>query len=242
MAFVLAVIPARGGSKGLPGKNIRPLAGKPLLAYTAEAALSCKRLNEVLLSTDSEEIAAVGRALGLKVPFLRPPEFATDNAPTILALRHAVEWFEQTRGREVSAVVTLQPTTPLRCAEDVDRAVEIFLDHQPGAESLISVCKAGEKHPLTLYEAAGDYLTPFMPGVNPTTRRQEFPLIYWRNGAVYITRRDYLFETGRIVSDRPLFYEMPRSRSVGIDDLYDFALAEIFLSYKGLLGAAEGVS
>lgn len=240
MAFVLGVIPARSGSKGLAGKNIRSLAGKPLLAYTAEATLACKGLDAVLLSTDSEEIAAMGRLLGLDVPFLRPSELATDDAPTALALRHAVEWIERSRGCRVSTVVTLQPTTPLRLAEDVDRAVAWFLDHQPEADSLISVCKAGERHPLTLYCADGAYLSPFLPGVNPTTRRQNFSRIYWRNGAVYITRRDYLLETNRVVNDRPLFYEMPRHRSLGIDDLFDFTLAELFLAYKKILSDAEG--
>lgn len=237
---MLGVIPARRGSKGLPGKNIRLLAGRPLLSYTAEAARASKGLDAVLLSTDGEDIAAVGRAWGIETPFLRPLELATDEASTALVLRHAVEWFEHARGVQVSAVVTLQPTTPLRLAEDVDRAVALFGDHQPDADSLITVCDASEHHPLTLYRADGPFLQPFLQEFNPTTRRQEFGRVYWRNGAVYVTRRDFLFSTGRVVSDRPLFLEMPRSRSISIDDSFDFALAELFLANRRSLSEAEG--
>ena len=241
MASILAVIPARRGSKGLPWKNIRPLAGKPLLAYTAEAARACKMLDAIVLSTDCEEVAAVGRTWGIEAPFLRPPHLASDQAQTAPVLCHAVEWFEATQGCRVSAVVTLQPTTPLRNPQDIDHAVNQFVQYEPKADSLISVCKAGVRHPLTLYEVDEPYLASFTLGKNPTTRRQEFACIYLRNGSIYITNRDYLFENGRVVSDQPLFYEMPRCRSINIDDLFDFTLAELFLRHQRSLSEAEGV-
>jgi CMP-N-acetylneuraminic acid synthetase len=231
--IILGVIPARGGSKGIPRKNIRPLAGLPLIAYPIRAAKGSKRLSQCVVSTDDAEIAAVARAQGGDVPFMRPEELARDQSPTAPALRHAVEWFEKAQGARVLAVMTLQPTAPLGTSADVDAAIDLFLAHQPDADCLISVCEAGEHHPLTLYHQAGDYLAPMQTGLDPNTRRQDFPATFWRNGAIYITRRDLLFAKGRVTSDKPLAYVMPRSRSANIDEPIDLALAEVMLREGG---------
>lgn len=235
---IIAVIPARGGSKGVAKKNIRPLAGKPLITYTIEAAKKSK-LKHIFVSTDSEEIVAVCQQAGLEVPFLRPEELAQDDSPTSLALQHAVKWYEEKYQRGVFAVVTLQPTTPLRTAEDINNALEHFLNNVDQADSLITVLPASHMHPLTLYHQSGQYLKPFIIGENPTTRRQEFSQVYWRFGAIYVTRRDLLFKN-RVVSDKPLFFELKRSQNISIDDCFDFELAELYLQYQDKLERAEG--
>lgn len=235
---ILGVIPARGGSKGIPKKNIRPLAGKPLFGYTIAAARGSRRLTDFLVSTDSEEIAAIARAEGAWVPFLRPAELATDQAPTTGVLRHALEFYERHRG-PVHSVVTLQPTTPLRRAEDIDDAIAWYLHGQPEADSLISVCEAGHMNPVTLYCQIGERLEPLLSDSPQTVRRQEFERVLWRNGAIYITRRDLLLTRERIVGDRPLFYEMPRQRSLNIDDRLDLELAEWMLAREARQSAGR---
>jgi len=141
---VLGIVTARGGSKGIPRKNIVPLLGKPLLAYTAQAALAAQRLTRTVLSTDDEEIAEVGRAWGLEVPFLRPRELARDDTPTIPVLQDVVRKLEAS-GEHYDAILTLQPTTPLRRPEDIDGAITLL--EQTGADAVISFVDVGEKHP-----------------------------------------------------------------------------------------------
>lgn len=229
---IIAVVPARGGSKGVVRKNLRDVGGVPLVGHAVRAGRGATSLAACIVSTDDAEIADVARAHGGSVPFMRPAALAEDATPTAPVLRHAVEWYEGEHGCQVLAVVTLQPTTPLRNGTDIDSAVALFLASQPHADSLISVCEAGEHHPLTLYFADGGYLDPLLKGLNPTTRRQDFPPVYWRNGAIYITRRDLLFSHGRVVSDRPLSYQMPKLRSANIDEPFDLELAELMLDWN----------
>lgn len=238
-AAILGVIPARGGSKGVPRKNLREVDGVPLVGHAVRAASDAARLTACIVSTDDAEIADVARRHGGNVPFLRPAPLAADASPTWPALQHAVEWYEASFGRSVLAVVTLQPTTPLRTAADVDGAIDLFLEHQPGADSLISVCDAAEHHPLTLYYSSGAYLDPLLEGLEPTTRRQDFPPVYWRNGAIYITRRDLLFNANRVVSDHPLAYPMPKLRSANIDEPFDLELAELMLGWSRRQGSSS---
>ena len=232
---IIAVIPARGGSKGVPRKNLRVVGGLPLVAHAIKAGDGAAGLAGCIVSTDDEEIAAVARAHGGNVPFMRPAALASDQSPTWAALQHAVEWYEAAHAREVLAVVTLQPTTPLRTSADVDSAVRIFLDHQPAADSLIAVCRAQARHPLTLYTKDSEssaFLNHMVLGQNPNTRRQDFPPVYWRNGAIYITRRDLLFTQNRVVSEHPLAYRMPKLRSANIDEAFDIELAELMLAWN----------
>jgi CMP-N-acetylneuraminic acid synthetase len=166
----LGVIPARGGSKGIPGKNLRLLAGRPLLAYTADAARGSRRLSRVVLSTDDEATAAAGRSLGLEVPFLRPADLAADDSPMLPVLRHAVEALSAS-GFEADAVVLLQPTSPLRRAEHIDAAIELL--EATGADSVVSVVEVPHQfNPVSVMTLEGDRLKPFVPGPL-VTRRQD---------------------------------------------------------------------
>ena len=244
---ILAMIPARGGSKGIKDKNITPLAGKPLITYTIEAALKSRYIDRVVVSTDSEKIAKVARNAGADVPFLRPAELASDTAKSIDAVLHCIQVCQG------DIFLLLQPTSPLRTAEDIDAAIETFIAH--GEKGLCSVNEIGDHpiltrtmdgernlQPLLHYETAGDKgdgsechlgvqvtfgTVPFV--TNSTVRRQDMPAFYHVNGAIYINRID---EINRDTSfnDNPVGYVMPRQRSVDIDTAEDLKLAEVFLN------------
>jgi CMP-N,N'-diacetyllegionaminic acid synthase len=189
MAEVLALIPARGGSKSVPRKNVLPIGGKPLIAYTIEHALACRAVTRTVVSTDDDEIAAVASEHGAEVPFRRPAEFATDDATDLDVFRHALNWFRD-RGYMPDLVMHLRATTPIRRLEILDRAVEHMLQH-PEADSLRSV-SLSEQTPYKMWRIEGQYLRPVItiPGVHDahSMPRQSLPESYWQNGYVDIVR------------------------------------------------------
>ena len=214
---LLALIPARGGSKGIVRKNLAELAGRPLIAWTIEPAVACQAegiLARVVVSTDDPEIAEVSAGYGAKVPFLRPAVLADDTAKTVDVVLHALDFFAAT-GEVFDAVMLLQPTSPLRTQEDIRLAAELFADRK--AESLISVSPEPQYNPLILYGRDGDFAVPLDSRHNQGVRRQDLPAFYIRNGAIYLTRTAYLRQTKQLISQQPLLYEMPRERSVNID-------------------------
>jgi CMP-N,N'-diacetyllegionaminic acid synthase len=227
---VLGIVTARGGSKGIPRKNIVPLLGKPLLAYTAEAALAARHVTRTVLSTEDEEIARIGRACGLDVPFLRPLELARDETPTLPVLQDVVRRLE-TAGERYDAVLTLQPTNPLRRAEDIDRAIELL--DSTGADSVISFVDVGEKHPARM-----KFLTPDGRAIDPPfaeqfegQRRQDLPKLYLREGSIYLTRRTILMECHSLKGHDCRAYLVPVERACNIDTPFDLFLAEQVLKY-----------
>lgn len=221
----LGVVPARGGSKGVPGKNIRPLAQRPLIVHTIEAALASDRLSRVVVTTDDDDIARVATAAGAEVPFRRPAELATDSARALPVIEHALlatEALEQ--GDPYDVVVMLQPTTPLRAAADIDGALELLEDS--GADSVISVVDVGGHHParMKLLEAGRLVDPPFAEAYENQPRQELVPL-YLRNGAIYATRRDVLLG-GSFKGADCRAWVMPQERSVNIDTEDDFRYAE----------------
>lgn len=224
---VLGVIPARCGSKGIPRKNIKDLAGKPLIYYTIKAALSSRSLNRTLVSTDSSEIADIAEAYGAEVLFLRPAELAQDDTPRLPVVRHAVRYLEQTEGYKADIIVTLQPTSPLRRSEHIDAAVEMLASTE--ADSVVSVCKA-EHSPYWMRRVVeGGRLIPILPESEQYTRRQDLPVAYRINGAVYAETYSAVFdETKRAKTDiRALVME--KQDSIDIDEESDFRVAEMQL-------------
>jgi N-acylneuraminate cytidylyltransferase/CMP-N,N'-diacetyllegionaminic acid synthase len=224
---VLAIIPARGGSKGLPGKNILPLGGKPLIAWTIEAARQSRFVDRVIVSTDSPNIAEVAELYGAEVPFRRPAELASDQAKSFDVLLHAIDW-HQRQGFCYDLVVCLQPTSPLRSAEDIDRAIECYVARE--ADAVVSVCET-DHHPWwsnTLPEDGNmvDFLRPEVLNSN----RQELPAFYRLNGAIYLASPHYLKANGSFYGDGTFAYAMPKSRSIDIDDHLDLQLAEVLVS------------
>ena len=226
----LAIIPARGGSKGVKNKNIRLLGGLPLISHTINAAIKASLLDDFLVSTDSEEIKQVAENAGANVPFLRPKEYATDDAPTVNVVSHVLEWYESANNRKVDLIVLLQPTTPLRTYQDIDNAIEI-LQSNKNIDSLISCYDATHVHPSIMYTKNGDKMFPFIDG-SRLQRRQDFEPVYVRNGAIYICRRDYFIENNSLISHACVGYIMSREASLNIDEELDFKLAEATMKSK----------
>jgi len=230
---VLAVIPARGGSKGLPGKNILPLNGKPLLVYTAESALNAKTINRVILSTDSPEIAQIGEGIGLEIPFLRPDHLAADASHPVSVIAHLLSFLEEHDGYDPDIVVTLQPTSPLRSSENIDQTVD-RLREDSTMDSVITVQQV-VLPPFWMLRIDGLSLKPFInDGVDYSLkRRQELDSIYKPNGAVYATRTHLIRDHGRLFSafsgGNTGFVLMDQLTSLEIDTETDFMIVEAFL-------------
>lgn len=225
--MILGVIPARGGSKGVPRKNVREVGGRPLIAWTIETASGCPVLDRTVVSTDDPEIAEVARAHGGDVPFLRPADLAGDRVPMVPVLRHAVEAVEADGGR-VDWVCLLQPTAPLRTPEDV--AAAVALAEEGGCDSVISVVRVYDVHPVLMKRIDDGRLEPFcVPEVEGTRRQDYDPPAYMRNGAIYLTRRDVLVERGSIWGEVIRPYVMPEERSVGIDNELQMRLVDMML-------------
>ena len=223
-AYRLAIIPARSGSKGIPGKNLRPLAGKPLLAHGIEWALSTKVFQRVLLSTDSEEIARVGLKFGAEAPFLRPPELARDDTPMLPVLLHALR-FVMTQGCAPDVIVLLQPTAPFRRACDLVEAMAL-LNSRPDADSAVSVEQIPDHYsPHYAMRVEGGRLLPFLAEGAGVTRRQDAPPAFTRNGQFYATRRRTLLDKNSIYGDVCLPF-VTRHKAVNLDTLDDWAEAE----------------
>jgi CMP-N-acetylneuraminic acid synthetase len=226
---VLGVVPARGGSKGVPGKNTRLLCGKPLLQYTAEAALAARLLSRVVLSTEDEEIAGVGKTCGLEVPFMRPVELAEDDTPMLPVVQHALHWIEK-NGERFDAVCLLQPTNPLRRPEDIDGCIRL-LDTRK-ADSVVTILEVPLEHnPHWVYFRNGSDLLRLSTGeATPIPRRQELPPAFHREGSVYVIRRDVLMEGNSLYGQRLAGYPIERARSVNIDGPADWVRAEALLA------------
>lgn len=225
---VLAVIPARGGSKGVPGKNIRLLGDLPLIAHTIEAAKASKRLDRFIVSTDSAEIAAVAQQWGAETPFMRPETLATDFAKAIPVMQHALVQMEALTGVHYDALMMLQPTTPFRTAGDIDQAIEILASS--GADSVISVVDVGGHHPARMKYLEGDRLVdpPFCEAYENQPRQELVPM-YIRNGAIYLTRRGTLMSGSFKGNDCRALLMQPE-QSVNIDSMLDFDYATFLLN------------
>lgn len=221
---ILALIPARGGSKGIPGKNIKQLHGHPLIAYTISEARASKYVDEVVVTTDSLEIAEASRRYGARVPFMRPADLSNDAAKSIDALVHGVRTLES-MGEQYDVVIWLQPTSPLRRSNEIDSALEVFFSH--GEMGLVSVCQVSENPVLTRRFDKFGVLHPLLP-MSSTVRRQDMPAFYHVDGAIYINKTSDV-SPELSLNDNPIGYEMPKDRSLDIDEIEDFIRAEEIL-------------
>jgi CMP-N,N'-diacetyllegionaminic acid synthase len=225
---VLAVIPARGGSKGIPRKNLYPIGGKPLIAYTLEAVQASKLITWSVVSTDDDEIASVSRSLGGNVPFIRPPALATDEATQLDVVLHAIAEVETAGEQPVDVVVLLQPTTPLRTAGDIDSALQLLTDTD--SDSVVSMHRVEQGHPYYMYTLEDNLPQPLLPESQTFTRRQQFPAVYLRNGGIYATKRDVLVNQHSFYGKKSHAYVMPAERSTNIDAMMDIRWVEFLLS------------
>ncbi len=226
MPEVLALITARGGSKGIPQKNIAPCAGRPLIAWTIDAARDSRHVSGILVSTDDPDIAAVARTHGAEVPFLRPPELSRDDSPHIPVLLHALTWLREHQGRLPDWLVLLQPTSPLRLARDVDDAVDLALARD--ADAVVSLAPRDDLHLLRDLDEAGRILpqAAYAQGYQP---RQSARAGHVVNGAVFLIKTSVLLEKQTFYTDRTYALVMPAARSLDVDTPFDLKLAELLL-------------
>ncbi len=224
----LAIVPARGGSKRLPGKNIKPLGEKPLIAWSIESAKAAKHIDRIIISTDSDDIAAAGRAFGADIPFIRPSDIAGDKSSVVDALRHAVSFYE-TRGIEVKNIVLLQATNPFRTGAQIDAAIEAF--EKQKADSLTSVSPA-KNHPYYALKGNTKALEPFFDVEKLSMRAFELPPACYENGAVFIMTRDTIMNHG-IYGPKSIVIQFDDpALTIDIDTAHDFALAEFLLEKR----------
>lgn len=225
---ILALIPARGGSKGVPGKNIKLLNGKSLLAYTAEVALKSTYFNEVIISTEDEKIIEVAKNLGIKVPFVRPMELAQDDTPTIDVIIHTLQWYEN-QNISFDAVCLLQVTTPFRTVEFLNKAIEKFIEKD--SDSLVSVQKVPhEYNPHWTFEVNSIGNLKIATGESEIIkRRQELPVAYHRDGSIYITKTKVLLQNKSLYGKTTTFLESDSESHVNIDTIEDWVKAEAII-------------
>lgn len=227
---ILALIPARGGSKGIPKKNIKLLGGKPLIVWSIEAAKKSRFIDRVIVSTDNEEIAEIARSAGGEVPFMRPAELAQDLTPDTPVFEHALEWLRKHDNFVPEFIVHLRPTGPLRTAEEIDEAIEM-LGADSGADSVRSV-EEPPKPPFKMWEPEGKYIKPFaeLHGMKDfhTMPRQMLPKVYQTTADIGIMRRATVMEKKSVIGDRVLPYFLKRL-TIDIDHLIDFEIAELLL-------------
>jgi len=228
------VITARGGSKGLPGKNLRPLAGRPLIAHTIDTARESGAFDRVILSTDDEAIAAEGRSRGCEVPFMRPPELARDETPHLPVLQHAVEWLRDRGGYAPDAVMILQPTSPLRRPQDIRESIALM--ERSGADSVVSVSDVpAHFNPMRTLRIDGQGFASLFVTGEPVrrriNRRQDMPAAWTMNGAIYLFRTGVLGGSEpSLYGTRTAAYVMPAAFGISIDSLDDWTEAEHALS------------
>jgi CMP-N,N'-diacetyllegionaminic acid synthase len=228
---IIALIPARGGSKGLPGKNIRPLCGKPLIVWTIDKAKRSKYLDMVLVSTDSTEIAEISKAAGAHVPFLRPAELATDNASTYEAIYHALDFLKERESQTFDYVVLLEPTSPLREDDDIDRMLMQLIGNSEDFDSIISVGEVDE-HPSIVKRLNGPNLEPFCPDLPQTTRRQDNEPAYFPYGVAYIAKTNVLSSENTFYTKRCTYFKIKKYQNIEIDDIYGFLCVENIIKYE----------
>jgi CMP-N,N'-diacetyllegionaminic acid synthase len=225
---IMAFIPGRGGSKGIPRKNLIPLAGKPLIQYTIEAARGSRHSLDLFISSDDLEIISFCRSLGVAVEYQRPPELAKDETPMVDAVVHALEWLREKNRPWPQAILLLQPTSPLRSAGDIDQAIDLFLAGD--ADSLVSVHRMTE-HPYLCLEAEGGGWRFLVRPFRRMTRRQEYEdKFYSFNGAIFLVKTEMLIREHTLVKEgESLLYKMDPARAVDIDTFQDLQWAEFLL-------------
>ncbi|MEQ1789548.1 MAG: acylneuraminate cytidylyltransferase family protein [Rickettsiales bacterium] len=230
---IIALLTARGGSKGLVGKNMKALLDKPLIGWTIEAAKNCKNINRIILSTDDEKTADYARNTGCEVPFMRPAEFATDNASHIDVVLHFLEFMQKNEVKLPKALFVLQPTSPLRNTEDLEAAIAIYKDKS--CDAVISVCEPPH-HPLLSKKIDENGIMHDMfelPSAHP--RRQDLPISYAPNGALFLLDVKAFLKQHKFYMKKTGAYIMPASRSVDIDTQFDFDMAEFLMQRQNRL-------
>jgi N-acylneuraminate cytidylyltransferase/CMP-N,N'-diacetyllegionaminic acid synthase len=227
---LLAIIPARGASKGVRIKNIRSLNGVPLIVYTIEAAKNCKYNLRTIVSTDSEEIAEISQKYGAEIPFIRPKELARDETPTLPVLQHAINFLREEENYYPDTIVLLQATSPLRMSRHIDEAMDIFF--KGGSDSVVSLCEVRHSPYWMRVIDRNGRVRQFIETDKRYARRQDLPKIYNLNGAIYISQVEVIMERNRVLGEDTRAYIMKEKNSVDIDTEIDFKIADLILKKK----------
>jgi CMP-N,N'-diacetyllegionaminic acid synthase len=225
---VLCIIPARGGSKGLPNKNILPLHGKPTIAWTIEKALESKSITDVVVSTDSEKIAEVALAFGAQVPFFRPKEISTDTASSISVIEHSIEFMYKEFGKKYEYVLLAEPTSPLRFENDFDSAIEKLVLNREKFDSLVTVGPV-RTHPSIMKRLDGDSVVPYIELLENNSRRQELDEALFPFGVAYVAKTVALQNEKTFYTKRCLGLRIHESQCFEIDDIIDFVCIEAIM-------------
>ena len=234
----LAIIAARSGSKGLPGKNLRLLGGKPLVAWPVSAAVGCKSVTRVIVSTDSREIADAAQDAGAEVPFLRPSHLAEDNSSSMDVIVHAIEQLAS-NGDSYEHVMLLEPTSPLTESEDIDDAYNRLVENSDLADSIVGISKVEAQHPAyDVKKDRDDLISPYMhQNFSRLPRRQELEELYFLEGSLYISRVDSFIAKRSFYHDRTMGYLVPRWKAQEIDNLFDFYVVDTIMRHQSLLAS-----
>ena len=221
---ILAIIPARGGSKGIPKKNIVEISGKPLISYSIEVAKKSKLIDKVVVSTDNDEIAEISKKYGAEVPFKRPSKLAKDNVPTYPVIRHTLKWLKENEKYEPDLVVLLEPTFPLRTSEEVDEAIKT-IQKDDKADSLRGVIEPFQ-NPYRMWTVKGKYLQPLIPTDTQSFEqpRQSLEKVYWQNGYIYISKYKTIMEKGNIHGEKILPFILDEGKFIDVDTEEDLKL------------------
>jgi CMP-N,N'-diacetyllegionaminic acid synthase len=230
---VIAIIPARSGSKGLPGKNIKPLCGKPLIAWSIEAGLGSEYIDEVMVTTDNKEIAAIAQEFGASVPFIRPTELASDTATSINVIRHALGHYEFSLRKTFDYIAMLEPTSPLRTTADIDNAI-VQLIENPKANAIVGISKTESQNPAFLVKKdIHNFLVGYENLDMKILRRQDIKDVYFFEGSIYVSDTNTLLSKNTFYHENTLGLEFPKWKSIEIDDLDDFIMVEALMRHRG---------
>ncbi|HIJ99102.1 TPA: acylneuraminate cytidylyltransferase family protein [archaeon] len=227
---IVSIICARGGSKGVPKKNIKLLAGKPLIAYTIEQSLACKKVYRTIVSTDNVEIAKVANDYGAEVPFMRPKELATDNISKIPALQHAINFIEDGEGRKFDIIVDMDPTSPFREVSDIEKCISTL--KKKNTDSVVTVYESHHNPYFNMLEPKAGYLALAKKSKKVVKRRQDAPKVYQMNACVFVSWRDILMKRGTYFTNKMRGVLMPIERSLMIDTEYEFKIADFLMRKK----------
>ncbi len=228
---VIGIIPARGGSKGLPGKNRKEMCGKPLIAWTIEKALKARFLDVVVVSTDSLEIAEIAKSYGAQVPFLRPSELASDTSSSYEVIRHVLDHYRSNSDSDFTYTMLLEPTSPLREDDDIDRVIKMLDSNYDSYDSIVTVGEVGE-HPSIMKRFSGKNLMQFCPDLAQTIRRQDNTPAYFPYGVCYLAKTLSLLEEDTFYMRRCMGFEIKRYQRYEIDDIYDFICTEAIMNHE----------
>lgn len=228
----LVIIPARGGSKGLPGKNIREICGKPLIAWSIEAGVKSSYADEVMVTTDYQEIADISKEYGANVPFLRPDFLASDTSTSFDAVKHVIDFYKTELNREFDYIVLLEPTSPLREDGDIDSMIEKMVQNESEFDSIVSIGEVHE-HPSIMKKTINDEtLAPYCETLELKTRRQDNDTAYFPYGVAYIVKTKSLLDEKTFYTKRNTFYKIKRYQCYEIDDIYDFLAIENIMKHE----------